>query len=320
MTNRDDSARAALAGTLRRQHQVISREQALSAGMTEQMLKRRLRPGGPWQRLLPGVYLTLTGTPTRDQREMAALLYAGPTSSITGAAALRCEGLHAPDSDTIEVLIPNDRKRRNVAFTRVIRTRRMPDQVVAIGPKQYAMPARAVADAARTLTSLREVQQLVASAVQTRRCTLEQLIAELAGGPRAGSTLLRRALADVAVGIRSSAEGDLRDLIKRARIPPPLWNARLYDQSGLLAVPDAWWADAGVAVEVDSRTWHLSPEDWQRTMTRHARMTAHGILVLHFTPQQIRNEPLAVVAAIKAALVAGRARQRLPILTRPAAA
>jgi hypothetical protein len=35
---------------------------------------------------------------------------------------------------------------------------------------------------------------------------------------------------------------------------------------------------------------------------RHARMTAHGIVVLHFTPSQIKNEPDAVVATIKASL------------------
>jgi very-short-patch-repair endonuclease len=42
-------------------------------------------------------------------------------------------------------------------------------------------------------------------------------------------------------------------------------------------------------------------------MRRHARMTAQGILVLHFTPKQIRTEPAQVVAAIRAALEAVRA-------------
>ena len=34
--------------------------------------------------LLPGVYLTDTGTVTQDHREIAALLYAGEGSLITG--------------------------------------------------------------------------------------------------------------------------------------------------------------------------------------------------------------------------------------------
>jgi very-short-patch-repair endonuclease len=52
----------------------------------------------------------------------------------------------------------------------------------------------------------------------------------------------------------------------------------------------------------------LSPEDWERTMRRHARMSARGIIVLHFTPRQIRFEPVLVVETIKAALGATRGR------------
>jgi very-short-patch-repair endonuclease len=76
----------------------------------------------------------------------------------------------------------------------------------------------------------------------------------------------------------------------------------------LIAMPDAWWPDAGLAVEVDSREWHLSPADWERTMRRHARMTAYGIVVLHFSPRQIRSEPVTVVATIRAALSSVRTK------------
>ena len=77
--------------------------------------------------------------------------------------------------------------------------------------------------------------------------------------------------------------------------------------------PCAALADAGVAAEVDSREWHLSPHDWERTLARHARMSAYGILVLHFTPGRIRGEPLAVAADIAAAIKSVRDRARLPI-------
>jgi very-short-patch-repair endonuclease len=117
--------------------------------------------------------------------------------------------------------------------------------------------------------------------------------------------------AEVAEGIRSGAEADLRDLVKRAGLPVPMFNARLYRGRVLVAVADAWWPDARVAAEVDSREWHLSPEDWERTLRRHARMSAQGILALHFTPRQIRTEPAQVIATIRAALDAGRASRQL---------
>jgi hypothetical protein len=79
-----------------------------------------------------------------------------------------------------------------------------------------------------------------------------------------------------------------------------------YAGNVLITVPDAWWPAAAVAAEVDPREWHLPPADWERTIRRHAWMTARAILVLHFTPRQIRTGQDAVIAAIEAALGSGR--------------
>lgn len=48
-------------------------------------------------------------------------------------------------------------------------------------------------------------------------------------------------------------------------------------------------------------------------MRRHDRMAAAGIIVLHFSPNQIRREPAVVARLIKGALERGRARPALPI-------
>lgn len=79
---------------LRAQHHVITRQQALLCGLPPSTLDRYIAPSGRWQRLLPGVYLALTGAATQDQLEMAALLYAGPRSLITGSAAVRRHQRH----------------------------------------------------------------------------------------------------------------------------------------------------------------------------------------------------------------------------------
>jgi very-short-patch-repair endonuclease len=299
---------AALNRLLREQERVISRTEALACGMPVHQLKYRTRPDGPWQRLLPGVYLAVTGTPTRAQTELAAMRYAGPGSVITGIAALRRHGIRVRESKIITVLIPAGQVRANRSSVRIWPTTRMPEFVMADGAIRFALTARAVTDAARELTSFRDVRAVTADAVQRRRCRLDELTEELAHAPVRHSAWLRRALAEVADGVRSVAEGDLRTLIKTAGLPAPVFNARLYVGRTLLAVADAWWPDAGVVVEVDSREWHLSPEDWQRTMRRHASMSARGIIVLHVTPQQIRTEASRVAADIRAALQSGRAR------------
>jgi enoyl-[acyl-carrier protein] reductase / trans-2-enoyl-CoA reductase (NAD+) len=254
--------------------------------MTRDALTHRLRPGGPWQRLLPSTYLAVTGSPTLNQKEMAALLYAGPGSILTGRAAMRGQGIVTSAPSVLDVLVPAKRQCRSVAFVAIHQTTRMPEQAIVMGRLRYAMKPRAVADAARGMTELREVRALVAGVVQDGRCPLEILVRELDRGPIRDSALLRQVLAEVGEGVRSVTEADFLDLIKRGRLPAPLLNARIYGADGtFIACPDAWWPQAGVAAEVDSREWHLRPADWERTMSRPARMSSHGIIVLRPAPQ-----------------------------------
>jgi very-short-patch-repair endonuclease len=303
---------------LYQQLSVVSRGQLLVLGMKDNAMQWRVRPGGPWQTLLPGVYLGATGAPNQLQKEMAALLYAGPGSLITGPVALFHYGLRAQaDLETIDVLVPTARQRHGTGFVRLHRTARMPEATTSFGPLRSVLVARAVADTARLLTELRDVRAVVADAVQRDRCTVAELATELGSGPIRGSAMLRSVLAEVAEGIRSTAEADLRDLIRRARLPVPLFNASLYIGDTFIARPDAWWPDAGVAAEVDSYQWHLSPEDSDRTKKRHDLMFAAGILPLHFSPRQIRREPAEVVQRIKDTLERGLDRPPLPIRTIP---
>jgi hypothetical protein len=288
------------------QYGVITRAEAGLCGLTPRMLEHRIRPAGPWQRLLPGVYVTQTGEPSRDQLLMAALRYAGDGSMVTGLAALRRHEISVPSAQVVDVLIPHARRRSSRGFVVVHRTSRVPRTYWADGPIRYAPPARAVADAVPRLNRFDDVRAVAAGAVQKGLCTVADLAAELALRPRREAGLLRAVLSEVAEGIRSPAEGDFRDLILRGGLPVPLLNARLYRGQQLLATPDAWWPQAGVAAEVDSREWHLSPDAWEQTMLRHARMTAAGVLVLHFSPRQVRTAPGTVIAAIAAALRAGR--------------
>ena len=303
---------------LDKQFAVASRGQLLSLGMKDNAMQYLVRTDGPWQVLLPGVYLGVSGGPNLIQKEMAALLFAGPASVITGPTALLHHSMRgAGKLEIIDVLVAAGRQRRSAGFVRLHRTTRLPERTASSGPLRFALAPRAVADTVRQLTSLRDVRAVVADAVQLGRCTVSQLAGELANGPAQGSAMFRTVLAEVADGIRSTAEGDLRDLIRAAALPMPLFNPSLYEGDDFIAKPDGWWPDAGVAVEADSREWHLRPADWERTMERHDRMAAAGIIVLHFPPRQLRREPAKVAQTIRAALERGRMRPALPIRTIP---
>jgi hypothetical protein len=298
---------------------VVGRSQALDCGLSRSAVDHLVRQDGPWRRVLPGIYATTTGDVTPDQRAMAALLHAGPNSVITGATAVRRHRLRCAGLNEVDVLVPAGVRRQSASFVRVIHTSRMPQKFYSTGQIRFAPVPRAVADAARGMSRLGDVRAVVAEAVQQRRCSLDVLISELNEGPVAGSRLYRIALGEIGVGVRSAAEADLRELIERSGLETPMYNPELYAADGtFIGIPDAWWQRAGVAAEVDSRQYHLSPEDHERTTMRHNRMEAHGISMLHFLPSTLTSKSPAVLRDLRGAIKAGHSKPPLPIAAVPA--
>jgi hypothetical protein len=315
----------AVADLLRRQVGVISRSQAEACGLTENAIRHRIRPEGPWQVVLPGVYLSNRGAVTTRQRHVAAFSYAGrlpgQALAVTGPAALIWHRIRASAAVTerVDVLVALGSRRRDAGFARLHPTTIVPRATLWDGPVCYAPPARALADTARQLRDPAAVRAVVAAGVQQGRVTVGQLAEELAAGAVRHSAGLRRALAEVAQGARSAAEAELVTLVRRARLPVPMLNPRLFVGDDLLAVPDAWWPEVGVAAEVDSQEWHFAPDSWKATMARHARMSAHGIIVLHFPPSRIRTAGREVAGEIRSALAAARGRSLPAVRTISAA-
>jgi hypothetical protein len=199
---------------LGQQHGVASRAQLLALGMPDRAMQYRLRTG-PWQALLPGIYLSVAEPPSFAQQEMAALLYAGPDSLVTGLAALTHHGIgsatgqHVPgspgDVGVIDVLVPIRRQRLDVSFVRLHRTARIPARTLSAGPVRVALAPRAVTDAAWQLTSPADIRAVVTDAIQSGRCTLDELAIELNEGPIRGSATLRSVLAELAAEANPAA-------------------------------------------------------------------------------------------------------------------
>jgi hypothetical protein len=216
----------ALADLLRRQDGLVARAQAANCAMTAAALQHRIRPDGPWQVVLPGVYLSNSGLMTVRQRNMAAFLYAGRYGdgvvAVTGPAALAWHGIRVGRSDYVDVLVRPQCRRRDVGFARLHPTTVAPGVAFRDGDLIYAPPARSIADTVRQLDDIADIRTVVAAGVQQRKVMVWQLAEELAHGPIRGSARLRRVLAEVADGVRSVAEADLVRLIKRERLPMPM--------------------------------------------------------------------------------------------------
>lgn len=312
-----DYDKGRLQAWLRAQSGVIARWQALECGLTPKALDFRIRPGGRWQRVLPGVYIAVTGSISPEQREVAALLYAGKDSILTGAMAVRRHRVECPGLNVVDVLIPAREHRQSTDFVHVVRTTKMPGSVYKTGAVKFAPPARAVADAARLMKRLDDVRTVVSSALQRNRCTFSSLVEELNHGPSAGSRYLGIALAEVSDGARSNAEIRLHKLIDSSDLEKPLYNAEIWTRDGtFIAKADTWWQRAGVAGEVDSRQYHFKAADYGQTQMRHNRMERYGINVQHWLPSVIDGDSQTVLDDLYGALVSGYNRPALPLVTK----
>ncbi|MGF1430822.1 hypothetical protein [Kitasatospora sp. LaBMicrA B282] len=305
------------------QQHIVTRAQLIERGVPSGTIAHRLRPGGPWQKVLPRVICLQSGRLTAHQRLRAALSYAAPKGEgprpggvlLTGLAVLADAGLpsagHPADLDVVDVLIPAGRR---VASRDFVRVHRAPARASAM-PSGFERDdglwsvgiARALADVAPFLGSGRHFRALCAEAVQGRFCERSDLLGRLLAGPTAAAGLPRvQQVADeLTCGIYSIAEGEARELFRRGGLPEPLWNPVLMLDGRYLAIPDAFWPQACVALEIDSRAWHLRPADYERTLTRGNRLAAARLPVVRATPHQLRTDAATVLRELRTLLATG---------------
>ena len=89
----------------------------------------------------------------------------------------------------------------------------------------------------------------------------------------------------------SAPEAAAQEALRRSTVVPTiLWNPTLESAEGeRLPRPDGWIPDAAIALEIDSREYHLDPDGWEKTLFRHNLLAQEGALVLHFTPSDVRR-------------------------------
>jgi hypothetical protein len=295
---------------------VATRAELVKLGLDPSTPARRCRYGTPWRRLLPGVYLLTGGEPTRRQLVRAALLRAGPIAAVTGLEAARRLGVRRlPEDPHVHILVPAGIRTTSRGFLVVERTNRRWDERRVDGFPLVTAP-RALIDHARREHRLDVVRAMVADAVQRNICSIDDLVSELRLPRLRGTAIPRRVMHEVGAGVRSVAEAWARTLVRRSHLPEPAWNVLLRSRTGrLLGVVDGWWDEIGLAWEIDSKEFHLSPADYEETLTRHSRLAAAGVLVVHTVPSRIRRDPLGVIRELSGAYEFASRRPRPPILT-----
>lgn len=281
-----------LADLLRPGASVATHAELRGAGVPRSTIMSRIQRSGPWQRVLPGVVAGHRGVLTRHERRLGALKYAGPGSALTGLDALEVHGVRfqLKRSDRVHVLIPHTSQKTSHGFALVTRTRRAVGNQVRKG-LHVVPPARAAVDACRWLEDVDDVRELVAAVVQQRCCTSNQVADEVQLAQRQRTALAREVLAAVAAGIRSAAEGKLREGFDRYGVPQPSWNVEVRDEHGqLIVVLDAYWEDLDAELEINSVAWHLSPDRFKRTTQRQRTVVLSGRSTISVLPSEIEDD------------------------------
>jgi len=300
---------------------LITAQQLREIGFNHQSVNRRIRTGGPWRRVLPGIYFLCNGALSIDQREVAALLFGGPDAVLTGASALRHHGVQylpgkAADR-AVHILIPHSQHRKSAGFVVVERTQKPPG-VQMTNARPCAPPARAALDAVRRLTRRGDTRALILDVVQQGLATVEELDAERKSGQRRGTALATETLLEAAEGVRSAPEAELRELFLSSNLPEPLWNPVILHPDGeFLAETDALIESSMTAVEVDSREHHSTGAGWVNTLNRDAEMTGAGLLVVHVVPALIYQQPLVCLRRIEQVHEQGLRRELPPLRVVP---
>ena len=266
---------------------VFTRAQALERGFTRRAIDHRLARRR-WRRILPSVYTTCDRLGEYD-RYAAALLFAGPGSALSGAAALRVSevGRIALPARVL-VLVPPETHVRPVAWVQLRRTCRPIVLERWTGPRRVLV-ARATADYALASTRLDDVRAVVARVLSERRCTPEELRGELDAGPRKHSALLRQVLDEVGAS-RSAPEVRAARILRSAGLGGFVQNERILLPNGRYYEADFLWPELRAVLEIDSREFHFEPAAWGGTMDRHLAITTAGYSLVHRPPSALKNE------------------------------
>ncbi|MGH3150226.1 MAG: type IV toxin-antitoxin system AbiEi family antitoxin domain-containing protein, partial [Streptosporangiaceae bacterium] len=140
----------------RYQRGVVSRSQALQAGLTADMIKFRVR-SDRWRQIHRGVYTTFTGVPDRSAQLWAAVLSVGPGAVLSHETAAELHRLADKPSDPIHVTVPWERHIAAVRGVRQHRSLRAREIAMAQSSPPRTFVEETVLDLAQTAASFDDV-------------------------------------------------------------------------------------------------------------------------------------------------------------------
>ena len=289
---------------LAQQEGLITRKQALDAGMSATTVGRRLQTK-EWQVVFPGVYRHIAASVSDVLMVRAARLWLGPSAVLSGSWAAWWHELRAEPDGPVSITVPAAESYRKHLHLRLRRRDLSPKDVVVV---------RGVAVTSKSLTALENASLYDGNDVLDRALQryvsigqLDWTMSRLNGAH--GVVAARNALADRADGTVSAPERELSRALRSAGLTS--FRPGVTVQAGGCQ----YWLDFAdpqlkIAIEVDGVAPHSDPEVFHRDRARQNGLILAGRTVLRFTPWQIRTDLVGVLRQIHAAVAAATASSR----------
>lgn len=277
---------------------VVSRAQALRAGLSEDMIKFRVR-SDRWQTLHPGVYATFTGGAGHTAQLWAAVLAAGPGAVLSHETAAELLGLSDRAAASIHVTVPRQRHLTAIRGVSLHRSKRAVEAVLGQSNPPRTRVEETVLDLTQAAANFDDVCGWITRAFARELTDQERLRAAMRQRPRL------RWRADLHELIAAAASGDHsvleyrydRDVERAHGLPTPVRQAPFAGPGGRTGRRDRVYRAYGVVVELDGRLGH-GPEDQWRDKDRDNAAAVDGHQSLRYGWTHVRWHPCATALQV----------------------
>ena len=290
-----------LAEVIRRQDQLVRRDQALASGLQRTVVDGHLRQRR-WRRVLPSVYLTQHDAPGMEPQLLvrrmirATWMWAGDSAIITGAAAaVWAQYLDdLPHGTPIGVVVPPSRRMSTQPRVHVVRANLDRRDTTSYDGIRITSAYRSAVDLAAS--GHNDLLHRMAQGKWLRPVALQEVLDR--GTHRRGWTAARVAVRGSVTNPHSEAERLTHRALLGAGISDWRANVELVIL-GRRFRPDLVFDDVKLLVEIDGFAFHGDRDAFERDRSRQNLLTAAGWTVLRFTWRQIYDDPAAVVTQIE---------------------
>ena len=287
---------------VRRQYGVVSRSQALAAGLTVDVIKFRVK-SNRWRQLHPGVYATFTGTPSRGAQLWAAILAAGQGAVLSHETAAELHRLNDNPSGLIHVTVPWQRRIAPPFGVRLHRSKRAVEAVLGQSNPPRTRVEETVLDLTQTASTFDDACGWVTRAIARDLTDEGRLRVAMRQRPKLRwRSELHELIAAAASGDHSVLEYRYERDVERAHgLPEPVRQAPFTGPDGRRGRRDRLYRGYGVVVELDGQLGH-GPEDRWREKDRDNAAAVDRQQTLRYGWEHVRWHPCATALQVATVL------------------